>query len=236
MAVRISRIKICREDPARSGHPLLPPRSLSARAFGFLIGVVAVFAVGCGSRPPAAPAPQTAFAIVGPAATAKPEGPILKSGIAVDRDLSPDGRDEIPLDLKAGDYVRLSFEAGDLDLDARLLGPGETASRVEGSTGYLSAIAKVEGRYRFALTSITPRPGATTGRSSKSFAPPRRVTRTGSPPTPTSWRRSISALRVNTTRGLGRLRRPWNCAARSRTGAVSSRRCTRSGTPTWRTA
>jgi CHAT domain-containing protein/Tfp pilus assembly protein PilF len=136
------------------------PRSLPARAFGFLIGMVAVFAVGCGSRPPAAPAPQTAFSTVGPAATAKPEGPILKSGIAVDRDLSPDGRDEIPLELKADHYVRLFFDGRDLDLDAQLLGPGgETVSRAEGSDGRLSAITTVEGRYRLAVMPRDPKTG-----------------------------------------------------------------------------
>lgn len=135
------------------------PRSIPTRIFGSLLGMVAASALGCAASPPAGSVPRIAHAIATLVPAAKPD-PVLKSGIAVDRDLSPDGRDEIPLDLKAGDYVRISFEAGDLDLDARLLGPGgETASRVEGSTGSLSAIAKVEGRYRLAMTPINPRTG-----------------------------------------------------------------------------
>jgi CHAT domain-containing protein/tetratricopeptide (TPR) repeat protein len=142
---------------------ILPPPPLRSvlsprRVIHCVWGLAAALASGCVSSPPAAPVPLTAPAIASPAPATKVKDLILRPGVAVDRDLLQGGRDEIPLDLKAEDYVSVLFDAGGLDLDARLLGPGgETVFRVEGSDGHLSAIAKVGGKYRLAVTLVDPK-------------------------------------------------------------------------------
>jgi CHAT domain-containing protein/Tfp pilus assembly protein PilF len=140
---------------------ILPPPPLRSvlsprRVVNCVLGLAAALATGCVSSRPAVL--SAAPPIASPAPTAKAEGPLLRPGVAVDRDLPLGGDDEIPLDLKAEDYVRLLFDAGGLELEARLLGPGgETVSRAEGSDGHLSAIAKVEGRYRLAVNPVDPK-------------------------------------------------------------------------------
>jgi CHAT domain-containing protein/Tfp pilus assembly protein PilF len=124
--------------------------SRARRVLGFVVSMAAALVTGCASSPPAAPKAQAA-----PAAA-----PLLKTGVAVERDLPPGGRDELQLDLKAGLYVRLLFDAKGLDLDARWVGPGgETVARLESSDGYLSAITASAGPYRFAVAPLDPKTG-----------------------------------------------------------------------------
>jgi CHAT domain-containing protein/tetratricopeptide (TPR) repeat protein len=140
------------------------PASARRSAVSFLPSLAVALALGCVSNPPpVVPKAQVApmaVAIASPAPAAKPMVPALESGVAVERDLPAGGRDELPLQLAAGHYIRLLFDANDLDLDARLIGPaGETIARLESSDGHLSAITTSTGLYRFAVTPLDPKTG-----------------------------------------------------------------------------
>ncbi len=134
--------------------------SRARRAFGSVLGLVASLVLGCASNPPAVPKIQAAPAAAKPPLPVEAAVPTLKLGIAVERDLAPGGRDEFLLELKAGSYVRLFFDAKNLDLDAVFLGPdGMTVTRTEGSDGHLSAIATASGAYRLAIAPSSPQTG-----------------------------------------------------------------------------
>jgi CHAT domain-containing protein/Tfp pilus assembly protein PilF len=116
--------------------------------------LVAALALGCAAGPQPASAPQAA-----PAA-AKAEAQALSPGAILERTLPPGGRDEIPLDLQEGAYIRFFFDSTDLYLDVQLLGPsGEPVARAESSQGHLSAIATAAGRYRLAVAPLNPKAG-----------------------------------------------------------------------------
>jgi CHAT domain-containing protein/Tfp pilus assembly protein PilF len=128
--------------------------------FGSVLGLAAALVLGCASSPPAAPESQAAPAAASLAPAVNTAVPLLRPGVAVERDLPPGGRDELQLDLKAEFYVRLLFDAKDLDLDARLIGPGEkTVARLESSDGHLSAITMNAGPYRFVVAPLDPKAG-----------------------------------------------------------------------------
>jgi CHAT domain-containing protein/Tfp pilus assembly protein PilF len=78
----------------------------------------------------------------------------LKVGIPVERSLSPGGRDEIPLDLEAGFYLRIALDGRGAGFVARLLDPGgEMVAGDEGDAeGRLAVISAVKGTYRLVVT------------------------------------------------------------------------------------
>jgi len=130
---------------------LLPAPALRSTSSWFsgqvraaLLGAIIALLLGCASSPAAAPVP----------AESKPETSVFKTGVAVDRDLPLGAKDEVPLDLKAGQYLRLFFDGGGLDLTASLLGPGgEEIAKIRGAKGHLSRITTVGGAYRLVVSS-----------------------------------------------------------------------------------
>ena len=97
------------------------------RAGGGILALAAGMLLGCVSVPPTALSTQTApVAVPAP----RPETAALREGVAVERDLSPGGQDEIPLELERGLFLRFSIHSGDLDLAVSLIGPdGQTVAR-----------------------------------------------------------------------------------------------------------
>ncbi len=87
------------------------------------------------------------------ASPVKAMAPLLKEGVPVERSLTPGGRDDIPLELEAGHYLRIAFDGRGPKLDVSLLGPGgEVVARDEGeSEGRLAWITSVGGTYRVAV-------------------------------------------------------------------------------------
>jgi len=123
-------------------------------------GLVTALALGCAAGPQPASAPPAAPVAASPGPAVKVEPRPLSPGVPLVRELPPGGRDEIPLDLREGTYIRFFFDATPLDLDVRLLGPaGEPVARGESSEGHLSAIAAATGRYRLAVAPLNPKVG-----------------------------------------------------------------------------
>ena len=113
------------------------------RVFGFVMSMAAALVTGCASNPPVIPK------VPAPAVAA----PLLAPGVAVERDLPAGGRDEVPLELAAGHYLRLAFDGRGADLTVQLIGPGgELVAREEGvSEGRLAWITTARGTYRLAV-------------------------------------------------------------------------------------
>ncbi|PYQ62265.1 MAG: hypothetical protein DMF53_13355 [Acidobacteria bacterium] len=134
--------------------------SILRRALGCMPGLVTALALGCAAGPQPASAPPAAPVAASPGPAVKVEPRPLSPGVPLVRELPPGGRDEIPLDLREGTYIRFFFDATPLDLDVRLLGPsGEQIAGVEASEGRLSTIATTAGRYRFAVSPLNPKTG-----------------------------------------------------------------------------
>jgi CHAT domain-containing protein/Tfp pilus assembly protein PilF len=133
--------------PAQAHRSALPPL-MSGRVLRLLWSLAVVLLSGCVPKPPPVP--------LSPAA--RVEAPTLKLGVAVERSLPQGGRDEIALDLKAGFYARVSFEArGHEDLAVQLLDPqGQATSRTAGSDGQLSLITAAAGTYRIVFAQQAP--------------------------------------------------------------------------------
>ncbi len=100
---------------------------------------------GCAAQPAMKIPPPPAAAVA---------AAVLTRGGTVERRLPAAGRDEVPLDVDAGFYVRIGFETrGNEDLAASVLAPGgEEILRTAGSEGQLSWIASARGTYRIVLT------------------------------------------------------------------------------------
>ncbi len=129
---------------------------IAGRAPGFLLLVLATLALSCTSTlPPPVSRVGPAAASAGPAV--KTEAPILKVGIPSERSLTPGGRDEVPLELEAGLYLRLAFDGRGAELTVKLFGPeGEVIAKEEGdSEGRLAWITTAAGTYRLAVAAPT---------------------------------------------------------------------------------
>lgn len=121
--------------------------SIPRRALSTLSGVLLLMGLGCAASPPAVPAPQPA-----------PAGGVallLKVGAPVERSLPLGSRDEIPLELKADQYVRLGLESQSLHLAVSLLSPGgEVLLKEDGmEEGRLAWLTATAGTYRLAISS-----------------------------------------------------------------------------------
>src|SRR3982750_237172 len=129
-------------DPVRR---FLVSPSIAGRARGAPSLLMAALLLGCATAPPGSP-PH-------PPPAAQEETPALRPGVTVERSLSPDGRDEIPLPLEAGRYLRVAFETPlPHDLTVSLLDPQrQVISETAGSDGQLSLITSADGAYRIAV-------------------------------------------------------------------------------------
>jgi CHAT domain-containing protein/Flp pilus assembly protein TadD len=132
-------------DPAPSTAPSpMPDRARSAAL------LLAAFLLGCVSNPASVAVPPAP-------PVAKTEAPVLRPGVAVQRDLPAGGRDEIPFALEADRYVRVSFETRGADLAVSLLGPKrEVIARTAGTNGRLSMVTAAGGTYWIAVTAQEP--------------------------------------------------------------------------------
>ena len=120
--------------------------SISARARCAVPILVLALLLGCAANP-WAPTPQAA-----------PTTPSMAQGVAFERNLVPGSQDEVPLDLKADLYVRVSFETPSQDLAVKLVGPGgEVLSETAGSDGRLALITAAAGTYRVVFDAQEPR-------------------------------------------------------------------------------
>jgi CHAT domain-containing protein/Flp pilus assembly protein TadD len=126
--------------------PFLRPSSrvpIHGCVWGGLLALAALTSLGCASTP--APSPP----VPGPAVPAA-----VSEGFAVHRELAPGGRDEIPLELESGRFLRFSIDSEDLDVVVSLLGPGEEVLAKAEGYDRLAVITAAAGSHRLVVTPL----------------------------------------------------------------------------------
>jgi CHAT domain-containing protein/Tfp pilus assembly protein PilF len=130
--------------------PFLRPSSrvpIPSCVRGGLLALAMVIPLGCAS----APAPSPAVSAQGV--------PEVQEGFTVRRELLAGGRDEIPLALESGRFLRFSIDSEDVDVAVSLLGPGgEVLAKVEGYDR-LALITETRGPHRLVVVPLKKEAG-----------------------------------------------------------------------------